>query len=70
MQEMQVQSLGREDPLEEEMAIHSSIIAWKNLMDNGNWRATVHWVAELDRTKASEHIQGKDKMIIIGLSEL
>ena len=27
MQEMQVQSLGREDPLEEEMATHSSILA-------------------------------------------
>ena len=35
-------SLGREDPLEEEMAIHSSILAWKNLMDNGSWRATGH----------------------------
>ena len=29
MQETQVQSLGREDPLEKEMAIHSSILAWK-----------------------------------------
>ena len=27
--EMWVQSLGREDPLEEEMATHSSIVAWK-----------------------------------------
>ena len=27
-QEMQVQSLGQEDPLEEEMATHSSILAW------------------------------------------
>ena len=27
-QEMQVQSLGREDPLEKEMATHSSILAW------------------------------------------
>ena len=26
---MWVQSLGREDPLEEEMATHSSILAWK-----------------------------------------
>jgi len=43
-QEMQVQSLGRKDPLEEEMAIHSSILAWKNLMDNGSWRATGHRV--------------------------
>ena len=29
IQEMWVQSLDREDPLEEEMAIHSSILAWK-----------------------------------------
>ena len=29
MQETQVQSLGQEDPLEKEMAIHSSTIAWK-----------------------------------------
>ena len=28
-QEMQVQSLGLEDPLEQEMATHSSILAWK-----------------------------------------
>ena len=28
-QERQVQSLGREDPLEEEMATHSCILAWK-----------------------------------------
>ena len=29
MQEMQVQSLGREDPLEEEMTTHSSVLAWE-----------------------------------------
>ena len=29
VQETCVQSLGGEDPLEEEMAIHSSILAWK-----------------------------------------
>ena len=28
IQEMRVQSLGLEDPLEEEMATHSSILAW------------------------------------------
>ena len=31
MQETQVQSLGWEDPLEEEMATHSSILAWRIL---------------------------------------
>ena len=29
MQETRVQSLGREDPLEKEMAIQSTILAWK-----------------------------------------
>ena len=29
MEETQVQSLGQEDPLEEEMATHPSILAWR-----------------------------------------
>ena len=29
MQETQVQSLGQEDPLEKEMATHSSFLAWR-----------------------------------------
>ena len=29
MQETRVQSLGREDPLEKEMAVHSKILAWR-----------------------------------------
>ena len=29
MQEMRVQSLGQEDPLEKEIAIHSGILAWE-----------------------------------------
>ena len=29
MRETQVHSLGREDPLEKEMATHSSILAWE-----------------------------------------
>ena len=43
-QEMQVPSLGREDPLEEGMATHSSILAWRISMDRGARWATVHWV--------------------------
>ena len=31
MQETQVRSLGQEDPLEKEMATHSSILAWESL---------------------------------------
>ena len=46
IQETQVRSLGQEDPLEEEMATHSGILAWKNPMDRGAWWATVHGVAK------------------------
>ena len=45
-QEMRVRSLGREDPLEEGMATHSSILAWRNLMDGEAWWAIVHGVAK------------------------
>ena len=44
-QETQVLSLGQEDPLEEEMASYSSILAWKNSMDRGAW-APVHGVTK------------------------
>ena len=40
VQEMWVHSLGGEDPLEEEMATHSSILAWRNPMDSRAWQAT------------------------------
>ena len=46
MWETWVRSLGWEDPLEEGMATHSSILAWRMPMDRGTWRATVHGVAE------------------------
>ena len=50
MKEMWVRSLCWEDPLEEEIAIHSSNLAWKNSMDRGAWRAT--WgQKESDATK-------------------
>ena len=45
-QETQVLSLGWEGPLEEGMATHSSILAWRILMERGAWRATVHGVTK------------------------
>ena len=39
-----VQSLGWEDPPEEDMATHASIPAWRIPMDRGAWRATVHGI--------------------------
>ena len=38
--------LGQEDPLEKDMATHSSIIAWRIPMDRGTWQATIHRVAK------------------------
>ena len=41
MQEMQVQSLGQENPLEKDMETHSSISCLENPIDSGAWQATV-----------------------------
>ena len=38
MWETWVQSLGWEDPLEESMVTHSSILGWRIPMDRGAWR--------------------------------
>ena len=43
MQETWIWTLGQEDPLEKEMATHSSILAWR-IPWIGVWRATVHRV--------------------------
>ena len=46
MQETWVLSLGWEDPLEKEMATHSSILAWDNPMDRSACWAIVHGVTK------------------------
>ena len=43
---MQVQFLGWENPLEEDLEIHSSILASRIPMDSRAWWATVHAVAK------------------------
>ena len=35
-----------EDPLEEGMATHSSVLAWRIPMDKGAWQSTVHGVVK------------------------
>ena len=56
MQETWVCSLNQEDPLERELATHSSILAWE-IPDRGAWWATVHGVAESDMTEPlSTHV--------------
>ena len=49
MQETRVQCLGREDPLEKEIATNSSILASRNPWTG--WQATVQGVAKSDRTE-------------------
>ena len=46
MQETWDLSLGREDPLEEGMATHSSILAWRIPWTEGAWWATVPRVSK------------------------
>ena len=46
MQETRVRSLGWKDPLEKEMATHSSISCLENPMDRGAWQAIVHGVTK------------------------
>ena len=43
---MQVRSLGQEIALEQGLAAHSSILAWRIPMDRGAWWASVHRVAK------------------------
>ena len=56
MQETWVQSLGQEDPLEEGIAIHSSILVWRIPMDREAWWATVCRVAQ-SQTQLSDQAQ-------------
>ena len=52
MWKTKVQSLGLEDPLEERMATHSSILAWRIPIDSGTWLVTVHGISQ-SRTQLS-----------------
>ena len=51
MQETQGQSLGQEDPLEEEMAIHFSILAWRFLWTEEPGGLQSMGLQELDTTE-------------------
>ena len=46
-------SLGQEDPQEEGMATHSSILAWRFPVDRGAWWAAVHRVTK-SRTRLKQ----------------
>ena len=49
MRQTWAQFLGRERPLEEGMAIHSGILAWRIPMARGAWQAAVHRVTKSQR---------------------
>ena len=53
MQETQVWSLGQEDPLEKEMATHSSILAWESHRQR-SWQATVRRVSRVGHDLATK----------------
>ena len=69
---MWVRFLGQEDLLEEQVATHSSILAWRTPMDRGAWRATVHevtqswtWLSDwAGATRASPRAQGSLRTIM------
>ena len=69
MQVTWVQSLGWEDPLEEGMANHSSILAWRIPMDRGTWRATLYGVGckVLDTAERLSVKQPQNRFIPIDL---
>ena len=75
-----VQSLGQEDPLEEGMAIHSSILAWRIPIDRETWQTAVRqaplsigilqarilkWVA---MPSSRESSQPKDQTQVFGIA--
>ena len=63
---MQVQSLGREDPLEEGMATHSSILAWRILWaeEPGGLQSIVNNRTQL----GDEHVHIYLFMAVLGFS--
>ena len=56
MRETWIRPLGWEDPLEKGKATHSSILAWRILMQRRAWRATIHGVSK-NQTRLSDQEQ-------------
>ena len=59
MQDAQVQSLGGEDPLEKEMATHSSILAWR-----------IPWIEEPGRLKSRRLSKSQTRLSVTSLQFL
>ena len=60
MQEMWVQSLGQEDPLEKEMATHSNILTWESpwTEEPGGLQSMGSDRKDLDTTELLTHAHG------------
>ena len=66
-QEMEVQSLGQEDPLEQEMAtLQYSYL--ENSMDRGAWWATMHGITESNMTEHTHTHASIHKHSILAIS--
>ena len=65
MQEIWVSSLGQEDPLEEEMATHSSILAWKlhGRMSLAGYNSWVHKESDATYQLNDNSIQNEQLLI-------
>ena len=68
MQESWVWSVGQKDRLEEEMATHSSILAWRIPWTEESGWVTVHGVAESDTTKNEPEGYGYEGDVSFSLS--
>ena len=65
-----VPPLGWEDPLEEGLATHSSIIAWRIPMDRGAWWATVHRVTKSQtQLRIAQHKLRYSRSTIFNINE-
>ena len=68
MQETQIRSLGQEDPLNKDMATHSSNSCLENSIDRGAWQATVHGVTKSwTRLSMHKHEQGQENSLLTSL---
>ena len=65
MQATWVQALSWEDPLEEAMATHSSILAWA--MDRGAWWAAVHGSQRVEHDWVTKHSAWCEGVLIYGV---
>ena len=76
MREIQVQSLGREDPLEKELATHSRTLAWKipwmeepgGLQSMGSQRVRHDWATSLHFLDISIY-SGGTRLVVIHLTD-